>query len=250
MLTCLGFASIETIRPGDYVYSRDMQTGAIEEQAVLDVYEREVYETYSITIGDEEIEATAEHPFYTPDDGWVAAEDLEVGDEVATADGESETVDDIVRNILDEPVTVYNFAVMDNHNYFVGENKLLVHNMCAKNPTVAESKFEKAIEKHADKVKEKTTRRQAFRQAKEATGIPKSAQYKRHKFVYDGTTENRIVYEFEVNGETKYIIEHPFDKNGRGKHFHGADDAYGSPYNKGTYNQYDGHFPEDIDGFE
>ena len=43
----------------------------------------------------------------------------------------------------------------------------------------------------------KTSRRQAFRQAKEAAGIPKSAQYKTHKFVYDGTSENRIVYEFE-----------------------------------------------------
>ena len=153
MLTCLGFASIETIRPGDYVYSRDMQTGAIEEQAVLDVYEREVYETYSITIGDEEIEATAEHPFYTLDDGWVAAEDLEVGDEVATAEGESESVDDIVPNILDEPITVYNFAVMDNHNYFVGENKFLVHNMCATDPNASKSTLGKAAETQADEIK-------------------------------------------------------------------------------------------------
>ncbi|MBO5352479.1 MAG: hypothetical protein J6A77_04200, partial [Lachnospiraceae bacterium] len=96
----------------------------------------------------------------------------------------------------------------------------------------------------------KPTRRQSFRKAKEMAGIPKSAQYKHHKFVYDGSTENRIVYEFEVNGTSQYVIEHPFDKNGRGKHFHGADDKYGSPYNKGTYNQYDGHFPENFDGFE
>lgn len=95
----------------------------------------------------------------------------------------------------------------------------------------------------------KTSRKQAFRQAKEATGIPKSAQYKTHKFVYDGTSENRIVYEFEVNGERKYIIEHPFDKMGRGNHFHGADASKGSPFDKGRYNQYDGHFPEDFDGF-
>ena len=95
----------------------------------------------------------------------------------------------------------------------------------------------------------KTSRRQAFRQAKEAAGIPKSAQYKTHKFVYDGTSENRIVYEFEVNGERKYIIEHPFDKMGRGNHFHGADASKGSPFDKGRYNQYDGHFPEDFDGF-
>lgn len=47
----------------------------------------------------------------------------------------------------------------------------------------------------------------------------------------------------------KYIIEHPFDKNGRVPHFHGADALKGSPFDKGRYNQYDGHFPEDFDGF-
>lgn len=59
--------------------------------------------------------------------------------------------------------------------------------------------------------------------------------------------ENRIVYEFNVSGEKKYIIEHLFDKMGRGNHFHGADASKGSPFNKGRYNQYEGHFPEDFD---
>ncbi|MBE5927269.1 MAG: hypothetical protein E7270_09940, partial [Lachnospiraceae bacterium] len=95
----------------------------------------------------------------------------------------------------------------------------------------------------------KTTRREAFRQAKEAAGIPKSAQYNTHKFVYDGSTENRIVYEFNVDGDKKYIIEHPFDKMGRGNHFHIADATKGSPFDKGRYNQFDGHFPDDFDGF-
>ena len=95
----------------------------------------------------------------------------------------------------------------------------------------------------------KTTRRQNFRDAKVASGIPKSAQYNTHKFVYDSGYEDRIVYDFDVNGQKKYIIEHPFDKNGRGVHFHGADTKKGSPFNKGKYNQYDGHFPEDINGF-
>ena len=64
---------------------------------------------------------------------------------------------------LENPVTVYNFAVEDYHTYFVGENGILVHNTC------------------------EVTRRQAFREAKEAGGIPKSAQYKTHKFVFDGS---------------------------------------------------------------
>ena len=82
-----------------------------------------------------------------------------------------------------------------------------------------------------------------------ATGIPTSMQYNTHKFVYDSSSENRMVYEFNVSGELKYIIEHLFDKTGRGSHFHGADSLKGSPFNKGRYNQYDGHFPEDIGGY-
>jgi RHS repeat-associated protein len=92
-----------------------------------------------------------------------------------------------------------------------------------------------------------TTRRQAFRAAKRASGIPTSAQFKTHKFVHD--IENRIVYEFNVAGKKKYIIEHLEDRFGRGPHFHGADDIKGSPFNKGRYNQYPGHFPENFSGY-
>lgn len=58
-----------------------------------------------------------------------------------------------------------------------------------------------------------------------------------------------MVYEFDVGGKKKYIIEHAEDKYGRGKHFHGADDLEGSPFDKIRYNQYEGHFPEDINGY-
>ncbi|MDE6016769.1 MAG: HINT domain-containing protein, partial [Acetatifactor sp.] len=149
------------------------------------------------------------------------------GEKVRLLNGGTGEVEAVTVEHLDEPVKVYNFEVEDWHTYYVAELGVLVHNKgCG------------------------STRRQAFRKAKEAAGIPKSAQHKRHKFVYDGTTENRIVYEFEVNRQSKYIIEHDFDKYGRGKHFHGADASMGSPFDKGTYNQYNGHFPEDFLGFD
>lgn len=60
--------------------------------------------------------------------------------------------------------------------------------------------------------------------------------------IHDGTSENRRVYEFEVDvdGKKKYIIKHDEDKFGRGPHFHGADDLKGNPLEKGRYNQYPG----------
>ena len=93
----------------------------------------------------------------------------------------------------------------------------------------------------------KVSRNAAYRDAKRKAGIPNSVQGKKPVKVYD--TENRIVQEFNVNGKKKYIVEHREDSFGRGAHFHGADNIKGSPLNKGRYNQYPGHFPEDFNGY-
>lgn len=68
--------------------------------------------------------------------------------------------------------------------------------------------------------------------------------------MHDVSTENRTVYEYTVDRKKKYIVQHSEDKSGRGSHFHGADDKHGSAMDKGRYNQYEGHFPEDMDGFD
>lgn len=52
-----------------------------------------------------------------------------------------------------------------------------------------------------------------------------------------------------MSGKLKYIVEHPYDKNGRGNHFHILENEDINPFNKGRYNQAKSHFPEDIDGF-
>ena len=41
----------------------------------------------------------------------------------------------IQHEILEAPVTVYNFQVEDFHTYYVGDNAVLVHNLCTKNPS-------------------------------------------------------------------------------------------------------------------
>ena len=92
------------------------------------------------------------------------------------------------------------------------------------------------------------SRRAAFREAKKKAGIPKSEQFKKHKFVYDKTYENRTVYKFSNN---KYIVLHKNDKNGRGPHFHGADNSKGSPMKRSNtkYNQFKWHAPESKKGY-
>ncbi len=120
----------EDIRPGDYVYAKNEITSEQDYMPVLETYQRKVTETYTVTIDGESIETTDEHPFFTVDNGWTCAKDLETGDTVELSDGTSATVEDVEKNELDEPITVYNFNVMDYHTYYVCENEVLVHNKC------------------------------------------------------------------------------------------------------------------------
>lgn len=61
------------------------------------------------------------------DDGeWKESGSLQIGDEVLSASGEWQRVFSIEQQAKSEQV--YNFAVADNHNYFVGNNGVLVHN--------------------------------------------------------------------------------------------------------------------------
>jgi RHS repeat-associated protein len=113
---------------------------------------------------------------------------------------------------------------------------------------VKETVIDAAINSAANRVSNiSLSRNAAFRAAKRSAGIPNSAQYSKPIQVYD--SENRWVYQFNVNGRNKYIIEHREDRFGRGPHFHAADDKYGSPLDKIRYNQYPGHFPEDFNGY-
>jgi len=66
---------------------------------------------------------------------WVEAKDLKVGDVFLGANGELSTLTNIVRVELDDEISVFNFSVEGNHNYFVlakendyGQTCILVHN--------------------------------------------------------------------------------------------------------------------------
>ena len=81
------------------------------------------------TDGDE-IVCTREHPFYVPVRGWTAACDLRAGDILVRSNGEYVVVEAIEHELLESPITVYNFEVEDFHTYYVGDTSVLVHNKC------------------------------------------------------------------------------------------------------------------------
>ncbi len=115
---------------GDRVFSIDLETGEKVVNTVSWVQgERYTEKTYTIYVGDEEITTTHEHPFYVQGEGWIAAEDLEVGDMLMTADGTYLPIENIVQYMPENLVRVFNFTVEGTHNYLVTETGILVHNV-------------------------------------------------------------------------------------------------------------------------
>ena len=83
-----------------------------------------------VKIDGDEIVCTREHPFYVPVRGWAAACDLRAGDILVRSNGEYVVVEAIEHELLESPITVYNFEVEDFHTYHVGSASVLVHNKC------------------------------------------------------------------------------------------------------------------------
>ncbi|WP_341535204.1 polymorphic toxin-type HINT domain-containing protein [Acanthopleuribacter pedis] len=135
MLAENGLVPIEEIAVGDWVWSRDDQTGEEGWEQVTRVFQRETDALQELSFIDSEgsqfgIQATAEHPFWAEPGLWVAAGELARGQKVWARSGWAE-----VQENRSQPVVklVFNFEVRNFHTYFVGNNGLLVHNSCKDN---------------------------------------------------------------------------------------------------------------------
>jgi RHS repeat-associated protein len=127
ILTTEGIKNIEDIQVGDWVISDDPNTvGEIEAKQVLNTFVRETTALVDIYIDGEVISTTGEHPFWTPDKGWVEAKDIRVGSLLQTEDGRIIDVDGIEKR--EGEFEVYNFKVEGFHTYFVSDLGILVHN--------------------------------------------------------------------------------------------------------------------------
>uniref|UniRef100_UPI0003635C20 polymorphic toxin-type HINT domain-containing protein n=1 Tax=Paenibacillus sp. OSY-SE TaxID=1196323 RepID=UPI0003635C20 len=122
---------IEDIEVGDMVLAKDDETGEMAYKEVEWLFQRDVEETYNITVGSEDITTTDEHPFWLVGKGWVEAQYLAVGDVLTTSDGKELAIEKI--EVKKEHATVYNFKVKDFHTYFVSNLGLWTHNACGVN---------------------------------------------------------------------------------------------------------------------
>ncbi len=107
------------------------------------------------------------HPFYSPVKGWTDAVQLRAGDILVLVNGEYVVVEKVQHEILETPVTVYNFQVDEYHTYYVSNSGVLVHNKCYNSPILNSPK---------NLSPDGAGRSGAFNQAKRDLGIPTSQQ--------------------------------------------------------------------------
>ena len=117
--------------PFSCFFSRMSILSAILKGVSAPLCKREVNELIYLTVDEEEIITTENHPFYVKDRGFVPAGKLKPGDEVLLSDGTTAKIRKVEEHHLETPVCVYNFEVEELHTYLVGTKGIVVHNDCA-----------------------------------------------------------------------------------------------------------------------
>lgn len=121
--------SIQDLEPGDQVLAHDFETGRVVPRTVLKVYKHFTHAWVDIDLGTEVITSTQLHRFWAESEhAWIDAVELAPGMTLHLQDGRSAEVQQVTVRELAEPETTYNLEVEGEHNYFVGEDGVLVHN--------------------------------------------------------------------------------------------------------------------------
>lgn len=135
METESGLRPIEEIEIGDRVLARNPETGETSLKSVTDLIrlnQRQIWEvSLSGNNGSSEFfETTDDHPWWIVDEtgagSWKDTDELSDGMIVTTADNQTMVITKVAQT--DRIDATYNLTVADFETYFVGENKVLVHN--------------------------------------------------------------------------------------------------------------------------
>ena len=120
-----GFESIEDLVTGRHVASRNEYDYSDKYQVINKTFGRVAPKYYQLQTEYDVIDVTAEHPLWIQGKGWTVVKDVQAGDVIANAQGDSL----VVKNTLvSKPLRVYNFSVANTPNYFVGKHGIWAHN--------------------------------------------------------------------------------------------------------------------------
>lgn len=122
-----GPKAIQDIKIGDQVWAKNLTTGKSELRPVTGLFQKRSTTLMSITLArGATVMVTQEHPFMVEGQGWVLSGNLRVGDHLTQRDGGAATIAAI--DVHPGGPTVYNFEVAGDHNYYITDAQLLVHN--------------------------------------------------------------------------------------------------------------------------
>jgi Pretoxin HINT domain len=126
VLTPEGPRAIETLRASELVLTSDGPSDLANRPGrVFAVHHSRADRTLALTIGGETVVATGGHPLWKLGRGWIAAGELQVGDQVATRSGSS-TVEAVE---LGPGAEVWNLEVAEGATYQVGKLGLVAHDL-------------------------------------------------------------------------------------------------------------------------
>ena len=243
VMTATGLVAIENIKVGDIVVSADPDTIKVRNKPVVDAFTRSVDRLVHLTINNEEIITTFDHPFYVKGKGFINATNLWIGAELVNKDGCTVIVENIFKEYLeDRTVKVYNFNVDDYHTYFVGNNYIWVHNAeCtiefSNKSGLDENEFKQQLMDQQDglgdlTIDEYKNNRQAYNDRKAQTGSgrdPNSAKYQAQAKKEAIATKTK---EFRKQGYSKSEAESMAKSWAKGKAaLHGPDQIVGGKAN-------------------
>ena len=131
VLTNYGYLDIDNIKVNDLVMSYNFDTNSNEYSKVIKTFEHKDIndDLYTITCGSIVIEATSMHPICVSLNntlGFINAKDLKIGNKLVDYEGNIHEITSITCESVTD--TFYNIEVENNHNYYVTENNILVHN--------------------------------------------------------------------------------------------------------------------------
>lgn len=118
-----GLLPIETLRTGDRVLARDLNSNQLVYRNVINSTTRERTPTLLVRLPDETLQVSGSHPFHVTDRGWVHARDLIPGTTLTGRQGVV-LVEDVSHGST-EPL--FNLVVERDSNYYVGTEGVLSH---------------------------------------------------------------------------------------------------------------------------
>ena len=125
VFTKSGMTPIEELAVGDSIWTSNSDTKKSELAAITVVSTQVSSRQLVIGSNCSEVHTTLNHPFLVNEE-WLPASSIQIGDSLTSIDDKKIYINKISR--VSEDRLVYNLTLSENHNFWVGSEKFLVHN--------------------------------------------------------------------------------------------------------------------------